>query len=86
MSFLPGIWLHPKASQIPGRTLIRFQAEADRLEAGGLYPESGNLIQPVGAAATDQLSESHRANNNIGEGAPNAPKISILMKNKQKAA
>jgi hypothetical protein len=64
MSFLPGFWLHPKASPKPGRKLKRLQAEADPREAGGLYTESGKSKQGSSYGAQQRivarLSEAER--------------------------
>jgi len=41
MSSPPDFGFHPSGEPKSGGLLIRIQAEADRLEAGGLYPENG---------------------------------------------
>lgn len=44
MSISPEFGSHPTGGLNSGEMLSCFQAEAERLEAGGLYPESGKSI------------------------------------------
>jgi len=50
MSLPPEFGFHPSGEPNSGGRLIRILAEADRLEAGGLYPENGKSIPMVSLA------------------------------------